>query len=257
MHRFFVPPDWIQGRSVALTGPQAQQIARVLRLRPGERVIVLDDLGSEFQVQLIAVRPDLVRGEVVTHQAAGGEPRARIALYQGMLKGDHFELVLQKGTEVGVVEFVPLLTARTIAARDTVSHKRSRWEAIIQEAAEQSRRGRKPALRPALSFALACEEAGRAEGLKLIAWEEEGQSSLRAVLRGAGPATPPCTRDDVGRGGAIHLFIGPEGGFTREEVLLARAHGLAPVSLGRRILRAETAGLVAAAAILYELGELE
>jgi 16S rRNA (uracil1498-N3)-methyltransferase len=252
MHRFFVPPGSIQGSSVTLSGAQARQVARVLRMRPGEQLIVLDDSGSELEVQLVAVEPELVRGEVVASRPSTGEPRTRITLCQAVLKGDHFELVLQKGTELGVVEFVPMLTERTIVRdRQAVLKKRPRWEAIIQEAAEQSRRGRRPALRPPLSLAEACLEVSRTQGVKVIPWEDEAQFSLRQVLQAE---LPDALR--VGAGPAVSLFIGPEGGLTRDEISLARAHGLVPVSLGPRILRAETAGLVAAAAILYELGDL-
>jgi 16S rRNA (uracil1498-N3)-methyltransferase len=247
-HRFFIPPEWLRGNAVAIAGPQAHQIARVLRMRPRDRLIVLDDSGWEFEVQLLAVQPEMVRGEVVSRQPVSGEPRTRITLYQGILKSDRFEFVLQKGTELGIVEFVPLITARTVALdRDAPSKKRSRWQSVIQEAAEQSRRGRKPMLRQAMAFDQACEEVSRCDGLKLLPWEEESQTSLRGVLRAAAADT---------RGG-VHLFVGPEGGFTRDEVEMARGCGLVPVTLGRRILRAETAGLVATAAILYEWGDME
>ena len=245
-HRFFIPPEWLTGSAVAISGPQAHQIARVLRMRPHDRVIVLDDSGWEFEVQLLAVQPEMVRGEVVSRQPVSGEPRTQITLYQGMLKSDRFELVLQKGTELGIVEFVPLITARTVALdRDAPSKKQSRWQSVVQEAAEQSRRGRKPVLREATPFAQACEEVSHYVGLKLLPWEEESQTSLRSVLRAAGPEPK------------VYLFVGPEGGFSEDEVDLARGYDLQPVTLGRRILRAETAGLVAATAILYELGDLE
>lgn len=253
MHHFFVDPGAIRGNAVTLTGQQAHQVARVLRLRPGERLIVLDGSGSEIEVQLESVDPAQVRAVVVGRRASRAEARARITLCQAVLKGDHFEWVLQKGTELGIVEFVPLLCERSIVRDpEAVAKKRARWEAILQEAAEQSHRGRRPVLRPPLSFGDACVELGRAGGLKLIPWEEEAQTSLRAVLRAAMPAGSPIQADDA----AIHLVIGPEGGFSREEIDLAREHGLVPVTLGPRILRAETAGLVAAAAILYELGDL-
>ena len=248
-HRFFIPPEWLTGSAAAIAGPQAHQIARVLRMRPGDRLVVLDDSGWEFEVHLLEVQPERVRGEVVSRRLANGEPHTRITLYQGMLKSDHFEFVLQKGTELGIVQFVPLVTARTVALdRGAPGKKHPRWQSIIQEAAEQSQRGRKPVLRPAMPFAQACEEASRSAGFKLLPWEEENLASLRSALRASAPPDREAT---------VHLFIGPEGGFTRDEVDLARGYGLLPVTLGRRILRAETAGLVAAAAILYERGDLE
>ena len=248
-HRFFIPTEWLTGNAVAIAGPQAHQIARVLRMRPRDHLVVLDDSGWEFEVQLLTVQPELVRGEVVARRLVSGEPHTRITLYQGMLKSDRFELVLQKGTELGIIEFVPLITARTVALdRDAPGKKHSRWQSVIQEAAEQSRRGRRPLLRQAMPFAQACEAASRCAGLKLLPWEEENQTSLRGVLRAAG---------STGSEAAVHLFVGPEGGFSEDEVELARSLGLQPVTLGRRILRAETAGMVAAAAILYARGDLD
>jgi 16S rRNA (uracil1498-N3)-methyltransferase len=252
MHRFFVPGDWIQGNRVKVTGPQAHQIARVLRMRPGDQIVILDNSGWEIDVQLATVGGNLVEGQILHRRLAGSEPRTKISLYQGVLKGNRFEFVLQKGTEVGVVEFVPLISDRCILSDlDAVEKKSERWEWIIQEAAEQARRGRKPALRPATLFPRACEQAKHRAGLSLIPWEGTGIPTLQEVLQeapqGYDQNWPPFT---------ISVFIGPEGGFAAEEIAMARRYGLAPVTLGPRILRAETAGLVAAAVILYELGDM-
>ena len=253
MHRFFIPPNWIQDNIVTVTGPQARQISRVLRMRPGDELLVLDNSGWEVQTRLLSVERDTVRGEVLRRRLAAGEPRTKISLYQAMLKSKKFEYVLQKCTELGVVEFVPLITERcVISDLNTAETKLGRWRWIIQEAAEQSRRGRLPSLRPSMLFPQACDQARQRGGLALAPWEEEGQISLRQVLRtapeGHEKSWPPLT---------ISLFIGPEGGFSAAEVELARRYGLLPVTLGPRVLRAETAGLVAAAAILYDQGDLE
>ena len=252
MHRFFIPPSWVQGNEVTITGPQARQMARVLRLRPGERVIVLDNSGWEIEVQLVSVDQPLVKGDVLHRRLAGREPRTKVSLYQSVLRSNRFEFVLQKCTELGVVQLVPVITDRCVVSDlDAVEKKRRRWEWIIQEAAEQCRRGRKPSLRSAVLFARACEEARQAGGLSLILWEEEQQLSMRTLLREAPPgreqAWPPFT---------INLFIGPEGGFTPDEIALARRYDLVPVTLGSRTLRAETAAIAASAAILYELGDM-
>jgi 16S rRNA (uracil1498-N3)-methyltransferase len=253
MHRFFVPPSWIQDNRVTLTGPQAHQIANVLRMRPGDLIMVLDNSGWEIETHLISVERHAVRGEVLRRRLAGGEPRAKVSLYQGVLKSRNFELVLQKGTELGVVEFIPVITERcVISDLNAAERKRQRWEVILQEAAEQCRRGRMPVLHSSMLFHQACERVRQRKGLALIPWEEETQLNLREVLRNE-PANhaggwPPISFD---------LFVGPEGGFDRDEIDLARRYGIIPVTLGPRVLRAETAGLVAAAAILYELGDLE
>ena len=250
MHRFFVPPDWLEADKVTVVGSLVHQMRNVLRLKPGDHIVVLDNSGWEREVEITRVGKEHVSGQVVGKRLASGEPRTKITLYQGVLKGRQFELALQKGTELGIVEFVPLISDRcVIASLDDVDKKRERWQRIILEAAEQSRRGQLPRLRPAMLFRPACESARRA-GLSLIPWEEahdrEGATGLRAVLRGS--EQPPFS---------VNLFVGPEGGFTPDEVEMARQYGLIPISLGARILRAETAGLVATAAILYELGDLE
>lgn len=260
MHRFFIPPSWVDGNQVTITGPQVHQIANVLRMRPGDRAIVLDNSGWEIEVRLVSVDKTAIKGEVLHRRLAGAEPRTKISLYQGVLKSNRFEFVLQKGTELGVVQFLPIISERCVVSDlDAVEKKRRRWEWIIQEAAEQCRRGRKPALHSAVLFPQACEQTRRSGGLSLILWEQEKASSLRNLLRRASPGSGagPSEGQETGRTPfAINLFIGPEGGFTEEEIRVARRYGLVPITLGPRILRAETAGIVAAAAVLYELGDL-
>jgi len=254
MHRFFVPADCLKANLVTLGGPLAHQIAHVLRLRPGERITLLDNTGWAYEVELSKVTAQQAAGEVRRKSLATGEPRTKITLYQALLKGDHFELVLQKGTELGIVDFVPLVSERCVVAHlDQASAKATRWQRIILEAAEQSGRGRLPVLRPATLFAPACEQAAR-RSLSLIPWEGEKATSLRDVL---GPRKETGKSPPTPRPFAINLFIGPEGGFSTGEIVQARGYGLLPVTLGARLLRAETAGLVAAAAIFYELGDLE
>lgn len=251
MHRFFVPPTAIQGDRVTLTGPVVHQLAHVLRLRPGERIIVLDDSGWEYTVELERLGRERAQGRLVGRAEAQTEPCARITLYQAVLKRERFEWVLEKGTELGIIGFVPIFCARSVVRDpEAVGKKLPRWRAIIREAAEQSGRGRLPRLETPLSFAAACQQAQAAGGLSLLAWEGESTTSLKAALRAEPAANIQHPTSN------FQLFIGPEGGFTPEEVRLAEAHGIVPITLGRRILRAETAGLVAAVAILYERNDL-
>ncbi|MGD8625844.1 MAG: RsmE family RNA methyltransferase [Anaerolineae bacterium] len=253
MHRFFVPPAWIQGDRVTITGPQAYQIFRVLRMQPGQAIVVLDNSGWEIEVELESVEPRQVEGRVRHRWLAAGEPRTKISLYQAVPRSKRFELVLQKGTELGVVEFVPVIAERCIISDlDDVEKKRERWHTIIQEAAEQSHRGRKPTLGRGTFFPQACERARSTGGLSLILCVADGPRSLRDLLR-----TPPPGRERDWPPFTINLFVGPEGGFTDDEVTLAGRYGLLPVSLGPRILRTETAGLAAIAAILYDLGDMD
>ncbi len=254
LHRFFVPPEWLQGEGVEITGPLTHQMRNVLRLKPGDRVILLDNSGWEYQVEVSEVSRERVAGQILQKSLATSEPRTKITLYQSLLRGRAFETVLQKCTEVGVVAFVPVVAARCIISslEDIGENKRERWRRIILEAAEQSRRARLPVLRPALLLRQAWLEASRG-GLTIVPWEEAGSkepgkeesNGLRSLLKAAKPI--PFS---------INLFIGPEGGFTPQEIEQGQRYGAIPVTLGPRILRAETAGLVAAAAILYELGDM-
>jgi len=249
-HRFFIPPDWIDGRQVTLIEDTAHQIRHVLRMRAGDRLILLDDSGWEREVELTRVTQNVVMGRVIEERLAAGEPRTKISLYQGVLKAQKFEWVLQKGTELGLIEFIPVVCERSVVGDlEDVDRKLGRWGRIIREAAEQSRRGRLPVLRPAMLFSQGCQRAKRSGGLALVPWEGEKTTSLNSALTaGEGGANRPFS---------ISIFIGPEGGLTDEEMQSAASYSVRAVSLGPRILRAETAGLVAASAILYELGDLE
>lgn len=241
MHRFFVPPQWIQGEEARLEGPQAHQLGRVLRGRRGDLLALLDDSGWEYRVEVTTVSAGRVLARVVERRPAPPEPGLFITLYQGLLKGKRFDWVLQKGTELGVAAFLPLLCERCVAAPS--EERGRRWTHIIREAAEQCQRGRLPYLAAPKSFPEACREAPRPS---FLLWEEPGAPGLRETL-------PRALQERPQR---VGLFVGPEGGFSPEEVSYAEGCGLLPVSLGQRILRGETAGLVAAALLLYERGDL-
>ena len=247
MHRFFIPPDWIHGETVLLGDDVAHQLRHVLRLRPGARIVVLDDRGWEYEIALVSVENKRARGDIVTRRPASGEPSVQVTLYQALLKKDNFEWVLQKGTEIGVTRFVPLITARTVAAGENgvSAAKRERWARIVREAAEQSRRGALPVVDAPLTLSAALDDI--APGLTLIAWEEVQGLSLRAAV------APLRAASDAPH---VAVFIGPEGGYEAAEVEAAAAHGAIPITLGRRVLRTETAAVVGAALVLYELGEM-
>ena len=246
MHRFFVPLESIADDTVTLPPGVARQLDRVLRARPGDRIVALDNAGWEYTVVLEEVGRHGAVGSVVGRSPAGGEPAVGITLYQAVLKADRFDLVLQKCTELGVSRFVPTFCERSVPQqrdRGWTDKRHTRWTRIITEAAEQSRRGRVPALDGPIEFAAACESVA---GLALIPWEQHEATGLRAALA-------PGTKG-VPRGPSVSVFIGPEGGFTEEEVAAAAASGITPVTLGERILRAETAGIATVATVLYELG---
>ncbi len=245
MHRFFVPPHCIDGDRATLPQDAAHQIARVLRLQNGDTIAVMDDSGAEYTVRLDILTPHQAAG-AITHRAHGkGEPAVRITLYQGMLKADRFEYVLQKGTELGISRFVPVICERTVARGAPSATRIRRWQRIICEAAEQAGRTRLPILADPVPFAAVCE---RIVQPALLAWESERTTGIRTALQHIAPQAAAAAR--------IGIVIGPEGGITDAEASRAASAGIPSVSLGSRILRAETAGIIAAAAVLYELGEL-
>lgn len=247
MHRFFVLPEHIYGETVTLVGEVADQLVRVLRARRGDRIVVLDDTGWEHVVILESLNRKEIHGRVTNRFKSKGEPEIKITLYQAVLKSNRFDFVLQKCTELGVSEFVPIICDRSVprTAEHHTTPRHQRGLKIITEAAEQSCRGRIPLLKPAVRFSDACEVAN---GLALIFWEEENKNGLKAVL------------DETNKGGfspsSVSIFIGPEGGLTQQEIHIACENGLLPVSLGPRVLRSETAAIVATTAIFYGLGEL-
>ena len=239
LHRFFVPPDCITGERVVFPPDQAHQIRKVLRLRTGDRVIALDGSGAELTVRLEHMGTEIV-GAVEERGQNQAEPAACVVLYQGLLKGAKFELVLQKCTEIGVSRFVPVTSARSIPSEPS-SARQQRFETIVREAAEQSGRGRLPAVSAARPFSSAIQDAV-VEGAALLLWEDEKIARLRDVVE---PSSA-----------AIGLFVGPEGGFTQREAELASEAGARVAGLGSRILRSETAAMVASTLVLARLGEL-
>jgi len=244
MHRFFVPPQWIDADRVFIKDKQVHQLRDVLRMKPGDRIIVLDNTGWEYEVELKRVAGGQVEGVVRGKSLAATEPGIKVTLYQALIKGDRLEFILQKCTEMGVVGFVPMLCERCVQLEGVSERKLGRWRRIIAEAAEQSRRGKLPFLSPVLTFERACQSM---VGPSLLAWEGETSLGLRPALselRATGLSS-------------VNLFIGPEGGFSPSEVEFAQGCGITPITLGPRVLRAETASLVAATAILYEYGDLD
>ena len=256
MSRFFVDPECIGDTRASVGGTVARQAARVLRLRPGDQVTLLNNSGWEYSVRLSSVSPSRLEGEVIERTRGKGDPGIVLTLYQGVLKSDKLETVLQKGTEIGISAFVPSLSRRSVvrASKGWSDGKRARWRRIITEAAEQSGRSLIPYLSPPMAWTQALASAG---GVQIMAWE--GDPDERRARNGAARAgfrEAVLGSMDRIRAEGLSLFVGPEGGFDPEEVEEARAAGVVVVSLGQRILRGETAGLAMAAAVMYEAGEL-
>lgn len=251
-YRFFVAPTALDGTTFDYADSGfAHQIGTVLRLTAGSHITVLDNSGREYRVVLQAVERGRVRGEVEAHQPAGGEPRLQLTLCIAVLKGERFEWVLQKGTELGVGEFVPMSCERSVVdiRAENSRAKIERWERIIREAAEQSRRGRLPTLQPVQPFADVCEQIAQ-HAQPLLLWENQGIPGLHDLIR---PSNSTSSADQAPN---LAIFSGPEGGWTDDEIATALRYNVTLVSLGSRILRAETAPIAAAAALFYEHGDL-
>jgi 16S rRNA (uracil1498-N3)-methyltransferase len=234
VHRFFLPPESFESGQVTFPREISHQLTRVLRLRSGDRVIALDGSGTELTVRLDALG-GIATGIVEERRQNDAEPRIRLVLYQALLKGPKFEVVLQKGTEIGVSEFRPIVTERSVRAALSTARRR-RYAEIVRESAEQSRRGILPPVAEPCDLALALRRAA-SEGPVLFLWEEEKTARLTTVI--AAVATD-----------SVALFVGPEGGFTDQEAALALDQGALICTLGRRMLRAETAAIVGAALLL-------
>lgn len=250
MHRFFIAPELIKEIGVGLMLPKelAHQVRDVLRLNLGEKLILLDNQGNEILATVESSSRAGVIVQLLERHAGKAPSPIRIVLYQGLLKSARFEWILEKGTELGVAAFAPTLCRRSLAGlADAGAAKIQRWQRIVQEATEQCGRTTLPELLPIRPLAQALSEIP-AGSLAIMPWEEAEGRSLRDVLAGvrmrvAGVVIPQT----------IMLFIGPEGGLAPEEATLARNHGVQVVTLGPRILRAETAALASVANVMFAL----
>jgi 16S rRNA (uracil1498-N3)-methyltransferase len=249
MHRFFIEPTLLSHTAlpIRLSDKLAHQVRDVLHLTVGEQLILLDNSGDEYLARVTKTGRDGVDVSIEERLTRKSEGNIHLILCQGLLKSARFEWILEKGTELGVSTFIPTLCRRSMAGlEDAGPAKLQRWQRIVQEATEQCGRTRLPqllAIRP-LIHALNDLPAG---SLALMPWEEEHNLSLRSALQKFRIA------ESAKEVQTVVLFIGPEGGLLPEEVQLAQRHGVQAVSLGPRILRAETAALSAVASILYEL----
>lgn len=241
MRRFFVPAETIAGSEVILSPDLAHRISRVLRIRKGDHVILATGGPREYEVELTSLSNKGAMAIVLAEHDPPQEPRVAVTLYQALIKPNRFDLVLEKGTELGVSRFVPTICARTQGQFDEPSVSRAdRWRRIIVEAAEQCGRGKLPEMAEPLQFEAAIADA---QGVRLVAYESERGESLGEHVRGLSPS--PDT---------VSLFIGPEGGFADAEIETANAAGAVTLSLGPRPLRAETAAIAACALVLDALG---
>jgi 16S rRNA (uracil1498-N3)-methyltransferase len=245
--RFYIPPPALEGDTVLIEDALAQRLTKVLRLRAGDEITLFDGGGIEARARIDDLKPRRGTATVIERCPGAAEPRVRVHLYQAITKGERFEWLIEKATEVGVASITPLITARSVVRTDAGAARLDRWRRIAIEAAEQSGRSAVPAINPpqTLDAALAA-----AEGVLLLPYEAANDSapSVQHAI--------DAEIDALFALSAVSIFIGPEGGFDDEEVASARAANAAIVTMGARVLRSETAGLVATTLALHATGDL-
>ncbi|MBI4991837.1 MAG: 16S rRNA (uracil(1498)-N(3))-methyltransferase [Candidatus Harrisonbacteria bacterium] len=229
LYRFFIDSKAVSGNRIIVTDKEViSQMKKVLRLKTGDDLILLDNSGKEYKTKIQELGQNLMRGEILETSENKNEPELKVTLYQALCKKDKFEWILQKGTEVGILEFVPVITERT----EKLGLNFERAEKILKEAAEQSERGMIPKLSEAQNF----EDVIKNLTGEKILLDKSGISIKNYTL------TPkPYT---------LNVLVGPEGGWTEQELKVAKENGVKIVSLGSRVLRTETAGMVAVAILL-------
>ncbi|MCI5679043.1 MAG: 16S rRNA (uracil(1498)-N(3))-methyltransferase [Bacteroidales bacterium] len=240
MPKFFFNKNDISRGQVQLFGEDEKHIKTVLRAREGEELTLCDGEGMDYQCRIASLERGVLL-DILSKVVCETEPRTKITLYQGLPKADKMELIIQKCVELGVDRIVAVSTERAIVKLDKKESKKlERWQKIAEAAAKQSGRGKIPEIgQQVLKFKEAVAEAKELDGA-IIPYEKEQETGIRQFVQGF-------------RGESIGVFIGPEGGFAEEEIALAQENGITPITLGKRILRTETAGMTTAAILLYEL----
>lgn len=245
MHRFFADPSQIGEKEITLTGSDVNHIRNVLRMRVEDQVFISDGQGTDYRCILKAIEENSVTATICWVLNGNGELPSKITLFQGLPKGDKMELIIQKCVELGVSEIVPVVTKRTVVKLDAKKEqaKRKRWAGISESAAKQSGRGVIPTITEVKSLPQALDYARQLD-VCLIPYElARDMAHTRDIFSSLQP------------GKSIGIFIGPEGGFEEYEVEQAIAIGAKPITLGKRILRTETAGMAVMSMLVYLLEE--
>jgi 16S rRNA (uracil1498-N3)-methyltransferase len=281
MQRYFISAEHFLEQSVTIAGDDAHHLSRVMRAKEGDEVIVSDGINREALVRIRELDKDRVTADIVTSLPMLSEPEVEVWIAQSLPKGDKMELVIQKGTEIGADRFIPFTSERTVVQLDAKKEGKriERWQKIAKEAAEQAHRNRVPAVEQPLSWKGLLQLAAQADSAWICYEKEDGlqlRQEIQAALNKHKRRTTCIDSDsqqaigltstnvDSGSYGGemkpsrlkLMLIVGPEGGFSEREVEAAEAAGCRSISLGRRILRTETAAMVGLTCILYESGEM-
>ena len=248
MYQFFVEEEQVQEAEnrIVITGSDVNHIGNVLRMKTGEKIRISSTNSCSYFCKIAEITMDEVIAKIEAVDETGTELSNNIYLFQGLPKSDKMELVIQKAVELGVYEVIPVSMKNCVVKLDEkkAQGKRKRWQAIAESAAKQSKRTMIPQIHEVLSFKEAVQTAQKLD-IVLVPYENErGMDATRELLHG------------IQRGQSIGVFIGPEGGFAPEEIaMVAEQESMHKISLGRRILRTETAGLATLAMLVYELDD--
>jgi 16S rRNA (uracil1498-N3)-methyltransferase len=243
MQHFFVTPDQVSGQKIYIEGSDVNHMKNVLRMKVGEEVEISDGNNHRYLCSIESFETESIVLEIEEELNVDTELPSKIYLFQGLPKSDKMELIIQKAVELGVYEVIPVVTKRAVVKLDAkkADKKVSRWNEIAKSAAKQSGRGLVPEVASVVDYKTALKHAKELD-VVLIPYElAEGMEATRKVIEAIRP------------GQSIGIFIGPEGGFEKEEVLLALEEGAKEITLGKRILRTETAGLTTLSILMYHL----
>jgi 16S rRNA (uracil1498-N3)-methyltransferase len=248
MPRFFIEKERLHGNEALLSQKEAHHIRNVLRMKKRDDLILFDSEGNEYKGKINSIGPKEVRVSLTEQVWVSREPPMQLVLLQSLIKGDRMDLIVQKGCELGINWIVPVLSNRSIPRYNSLqaSHRRERWEKIALEASKQCGRARAPYIGDISPLEEALKRLPSSLGLRILLWELADRVGLKGFLKGL--------KGEHEKG--VALLVGPEGGLTKEEVKWAEDNGFVAVSLGRRILRTETASLAALSLLQYELGDL-
>ena len=253
-HRFFINPheiNWQDKKAEIADSDQTYKISRVLRLRENDQIVLLDGKGLLYNAQILSFYSRRIQCRLLSRKAVNTEPELKITIAQAILKGPKFDYFLQKNTEIGVCEFIPVTTQRTVVKVDGdedirgLDRKIDRFQKIVQDAAEQSERGMTPTVKDIVSIDELCRNLGNYD-LKLLCQERSGANTIKDVLNSIQDKVQKCL-----------ILIGPEGGFTDDEVKTVLQSEFISVSLGKRIYRAETVSMVISSVLFYFFNELK
>ena len=245
MLHLFADPSDVQDELLTITGPEVNHIRNVMRLKPGEEISVsIGGDGKEYRYGIESYTEDSVLCRLRFVKDKEVELPVKVLLFQGLPKADKMDLIVQKAVELGAAEIIPVSMERCVVKLDAgkAAKKTARWQTIAESAASQSRRSMIPRVLAPMSMREAVEYAKAQTEVRVIPYElQEDDGSVKQYL------------ESLKEGQSVSIFIGPEGGFAPGEVELAKEAGIRPISLGRRILRTETAGLAILSWLIYIL----